>query len=270
MTNLTDIGVNLMSPAFDNDRKEVLASAKESGVYPLVIIGNDIASSEQAVNFTKNRREKCYSTVGVHPHNAKNWDTAAAINLMKLISEAANDTGNSNIVAIGECGLDYYRNFSPREAQLKCFEDQLALAAEIGKPVFLHERDAFTEIFSLLNKYHSFLSGVVVHCFSGGTAELEAYLSIDCYIGITGWLCDERRGGHLIPLLKNIPADRLLFETDSPYLIPRNLPRSIKKGGRNEPCFLPHVVSFAAEILNKPFEQLAAETSANAARLFMF
>ena len=100
-------------------------------------------------------------------------------------------------------------------------------------------------------------------------AELEAYLALDCYIGITGWICDERRGAHLIPLLRHIPADRLLLETDAPYLLPRNLPHSIRgKSGRNEPCFLPHIAAFAAGILGKTPDQLAAETSANAVRLF--
>ena len=135
------------------------------------------------------------------------------------------------IAAVGECGLDYNRNFSPPEAQRKCFEDQLTLAAELGKPVFLHERDAFSDFSSILKQYRTSLPGAVVHCFTGGQTEaearfvLEAYLTIDCYIGITGWINDERRGSHLIPLLKTIPADRLLLETDAPYLLPRNLPR---------------------------------------------
>jgi TatD DNase family protein len=173
------------------------------------------------------------------------------------------------IVAIGECGLDYNRNFSPPDAQRQCFEAQLALAAELGKPVFLHERDAFGDFSAILKKYRACLPGVVVHCFTGNEAELEAYIALDCYIGITGWVCDERRGNHLIPLLQKIPADRLLLETDAPYLLPRCLPKSVRgKSGRNEPRFLPAIAAFTAEALGKTVEQLAAETSANAGRLF--
>jgi TatD DNase family protein len=200
------------------------------------------------------------------------------------------------IAAIGECGLDYNRNFSPPQAQRKCFEDQLALAARVqcaqcaqcehcgskgqrGKPVFLHERDAFDDFISILKQYRADLPGAVVHCFTGGMTELETYLALDCYIGITGWVCDERRGEHLIPLLRHIPADRLLLETDAPYLLPRNLPRPYGaspyrasslhgKSGRNEPCFLPHIATFIAEILGKTLEQISVETSTNAVRLF--
>jgi TatD DNase family protein len=264
MANLTDIGVNLMSPAFDKDREAVLESARAVGVCPLVITGSDIAVSIAVIGFARNH-PGCYATAGVHPHNAKNWDTAAQAALRELVTPTPH-----SLAAVGECGLDYNRNFSPPPAQRKCFEDQLALSAEIGKPVFLHERDAFGDFFAILKQYRPSLPGAVVHCFTGGAAELEAYISIDCYIGITGWICDERRGNHLIPLLKTIPADRLLLETDAPYLIPRNLPRSVRGVGRNEPRFLSHIAAFIAENLGKPFDQLADETSTNAARLFGF
>jgi TatD DNase family protein len=208
----------------------------------------------------------------VHPHNAKDWDAVAREQLWKLVTR---EPSSAVIAAIGECGLDYNRNFSPPQAQRKCFEDQLALAAQYaskekqGKPVFLHERDAFDDFVSILKQYRADIPGTVVHWFTGGMAELEAYLAMDCYIGITGWVCDERRGEHLISLLRHIPADRLLLETDAPYLLPRNLPRTMRgKSGRNEPCFLPHIAAFAAGILGKTPEQLAAETSANAVRLF--
>ena len=266
MTFLTDIGVNLTSPAFDKDREEVLTSAEAAGVSPLVITGSDIEVSAAALAFVQSHTGKCYSTAGVHPHNAKNWNADSPARLRELVLSAP-----GKIVAVGECGLDYNRNFSSPEAQRKCFEDQLVLAAETGKPVFLHERDAFFDFSSILKRYRTNLPGAVVHCFTGGETELEAYLALDCYIGITGWINDERRGGHLIPLLKTIPADRLLLETDAPYLLPRNLPRSIRgKNSRNEPRFLPHIAAFAAEILGKTFDQLAAETSANAARFFNF
>ena len=262
MFNLIDIGVNLMSPAFNRDRDAVLARAKSSGVQTLIITGSSIEDSVAACNFAKTHPD-CAATAGVHPHNAKVWDKPALAGLSELF------LNDRTIAAVGECGLDYNRNFSPADAQRKCFEEQLALAVQIGKPVFLHERDAFGDFVSILKKYRAGLPGAVVHCFTGSVAELEAYLSLDCYIGITGWICDERRGAHLVPLLKQIPAGRLLLETDAPYLLPRNLPPALrKKSGRNEPCFLPHIAAYAAAITDKTPEQLAAETTANAQRLF--
>jgi len=260
MVNLVDIGINLMSPAFDRDREAVIARAEAAGVRTLIITGSSIAGSAEALAFAQ-VHPHCKTTAGVHPHNAKDWDASAAARLQELVLQKS--------AAVGECGLDYNRNYSPPQAQRKCFEDQLALAARLEKPVFLHERDAFNDFLSILKQYRSHLPGAVVHCFTGGAAELEAYLALDCYIGITGWICDERRGAHLIPLLRHIPADRLLLETDAPYLLPRNLPRSTRgKSSRNEPCFLPHIAAFAAGILGKTPDQLAAETSNNAACLF--
>jgi TatD DNase family protein len=266
---LVDIGVNLMSPAFDRDREAVIARAQAAGVCALIVTGSSIESSTAAAAFVQtkcntNSNTNCMTTAGVHPHNAKDWDAAALARLRELATQ-----GPIAPAAIGECGLDYNRNFSPPQAQRQCFEDQLALAAQLGKPAFLHERDAFDDFVSILKKYRASLPGAVVHCFTGGAAELEAYLELDCYIGITGWVCDERRGAHLSPLLPRIPADRLLLETDAPYLLPRNLPRNLRgKSGRNEPCFLPHIAACVAEIARKPPDLLAAETCANARRLF--
>jgi TatD DNase family protein len=286
---LTDIGVNLMSPAFDRDREAVIARAAAAGVGTLIITGSSIESSISAAAYVATYTEapavpnvRLFTTAGVHPHNAKDWDDAAQTALRKLVSSPT-----PHILAIGECGLDYNRNFSPPLAQRKCFENQLALAAQLGKPVFLHERDAeaskgaeapkgaFNDFVSILKQYRASLPGVVVHCFTGEMTELEAYIALDCYIGITGWICDERRGSHLIPLLRHIPAERLLLETDAPYLLPRNCvfqegqPRTTKgKSGRNEPCLLSHIAAFAAARLGKTPEQLAAETSANAGKLF--
>lgn len=265
MTNLIDIGANLMNPAFDGDRETVLERAAAAGVRTIIVTGSSIASSGEAIAFARSR-SGCRATAGVHPHNAKEWDAAMLARLQEL---SLSDGAIEAVAAIGECGLDYNRNFSPPDAQRLCFEDQLALAARLGKPVFLHNRDASDDFFRILKQYRSELPGAVVHCFTGGEAELEACLALDCYIGITGWVCDERRGGHLLPLLPKIPADRLLLETDAPYLLPRSLPRAQRgKSGRNEPCFLPHIAAFAAAALGKTPDQLAEETSANAVRLF--
>jgi len=259
--SLVDIAVNLTSPAFDQDRGEVLARAQAAGVHALVVTGSSLEDSAQAIALAQSH-EGCVATAGLHPHNAKGWDSESS---PKSLRELA--TGK--VAAIGECGLDYNRNFSPQDAQRRCFEDQLILAAQLGKPVFLHERDAFGDFVQILKRHRADLPGAVVHCFTGGERELEAYLALDCHIGITGWVCDERRGTHLVPLVRQIPANRLLLETDAPYLLPRSLPKALRgKSGRNEPSFLPHIAAFVAGITGKPVEQLAAETSANAASFF--
>ena len=126
-------------------------------------------------------------------------------------------------VAVGECGLDFFRDYSPRDAQRRAFAAQLELAAEVGKPVFLHQRDAHEEFVAMLAPARASLAGGVAHCFTGGPAELDAYLELDLYIGVTGWVCDERRGAALRAAVPRIPLDRLLVETDAPYLLPRDL-----------------------------------------------
>ena len=266
---LVDIGVNLMNSVFDSDRLAVLETAESAGIKKIIITGSSLENSLAAWEFvTANALGKmCMTTAGIHPHNAKDWNTTVLSNLKKIILHS--DKHDKIIAAVGECGLDFNRNFSMPQDQKECFKEQLALAAELGKPVFLHERDAFDDFFSILKHYRPHLPGAVVHCFTGGSRELEAYLALDCYIGITGWICDERRGSHLIPLLKQIPGDRLLLETDSPYLLPRGLPRSMyRKSGRNEPSFLLYIAAFAASILGKTPAQLGSETSANAEKLF--
>ena len=260
-----DIAVNLTSPSFDNDRDAVIARANAAGVNTIIATGCSLEDSGKTLALIRHY-ECCFATAGVHPHNATDWNASSASQLVQLIDE---DKECGRIVAIGECGLDYNRNFSPPAAQKKCFEDQAALACSTGKPLFLHERDAFDDFLPILKKHRPGLSAAVVHCFTGGERELEAYLALDCYIGITGWICDERRNANLIPLLARIPADRLLLETDAPYLIPRNMPKSAYgKNHRNEPAFLVHIAAFAAEVTGKTQEQLAAQTSENACRLF--
>jgi TatD DNase family protein len=255
---LIDIGVNLMSGAFDKDRDAVAAEAEAAGVSPFIITGSSVESSKAAALYAASRR--VYATAGVHPHNARFWDEEAAASIRRL---AAPGESPSAVRAVGECGLDYNRNFSPRDKQLACFEDQIRLAIELGLPLFLHVRDAFEDFSALLGKYRRDLGRFVVHCFTGAGRELDMYLEAGAFIGITGWVCDERRGKHLIPLLKNIPPDRLLLETDAPYLLPRGLGK-----GRNEPKYLTHIAAFIAGHLGKPPDTLAAETYEAAGRFF--
>jgi TatD DNase family protein len=275
---LIDIGVNLMNPAFAPDREAVIRNAFEAGVSPLVITGTGLASSTRALDFARKREEdsaagRLYTTAGVHPHDAKSCNGAT----MSALASLARD---KKVLAIGECGLDYNRDFSPRPVQREWFERQIELAAGLSLPLFLHERDAFEDFSRILERHRNSIKAMVVHCFTGGERELEKYLSLGAYIGLTGWVCDERRGSHLIPLLKMIPSDRLLLETDAPFLLPRNLDRHNSRdsaqsptvgrfrSGRNEPRFLPHTARFIASHLGKDPEILCRETYENTCRFF--
>lgn len=257
---MIDIGVNLTSGRFNKDREQVLESAWTQGVNALIITGTSVEGSRGAAALAAEDPRRLFATAGVHPHEAKTWDETAAQQLRALAEQP-------QVVAIGECGLDFNRDFSPRPDQLACFEAQLALAAEVGKPVFLHQRDAHAAFMPILRRYRDQLPGAVVHCFTGTGEELEDYLLLDCHVGVTGWVCDEKRGGELRKLVSRIPADRLLVETDAPYLTPHNLPKK-PKGNRNEPAFLTYVISKIAECRDEPFATVAEATAHNAERLF--
>ncbi|HLW74720.1 MAG TPA: TatD family hydrolase [Gammaproteobacteria bacterium] len=254
---LVDIGANLTHDSFDADRAEVIARAHKAGVGRFVVTGSDAAHSHMAVELCK-EYPGLYATAGVHPHHAKDCNASTPEELRGLL-------GYSSVVAAGECGLDYFRNFSPPDVQRSVFEMQLKLAEECGKPVFLHQRDAHGDFMRILGQYRPRLSRAVVHCFTGDVAELKGYLSLDCHIGITGWICDERRGQHLRECVGLIPADRIMLETDAPYLIPRDLkPRP----HRNEPMYLKHIAEVVAACLGKPVLQLIHETTRNAEAFF--
>jgi TatD DNase family protein len=258
---LIDTGVNLTHASFDKDRERVLRDAESAGVSPLIITGTNVEESRRAQRYAVSRTtaKQCFFTAGVHPHDAKTCDetTIAELRALARCPEAA---------AIGECGLDYNRDFSPRAEQRKWFEKQIELAVELDMPLFLHERDAFDDFYRMLKEAGRRVKKAA-HCFTGTGRELDAYLSLDCYIGITGWICDERRGTHLLPLLAKIPPDRLLLETDAPYLLPRTL-REKPRSGRNEPRYLPHIARHIADSLGKDLETLARETFRNALDFF--
>ena len=170
------------------------------------------------------------------------------------------------MVAIGECGLDFNRDFFPRPQQEKWYEAQVALAEELQKPLFLHERDArqrFCEILAAVRKSVP----AVLHCFTGTREELKIYLDLGLHLGITGWICDERRGTHLRELVREIPLDRLMIETDAPFLVPRTMPTK-PRDGRNEPAFLPYVLQAVADCLGKPVPVVAEATTKTAREFF--
>lgn len=260
LPELLDIGVNLAHDSFDADRPAVLARAERAGVRRLLVTGSSIASTRAAIALARAWPQRLRATAGIHPHHATDLDTAALDELRALLSAP-------EVLAAGECGLDYFRDLSPRAAQRAAFEAQLELAVACGKPVFLHQRDAHEDFTAVLRRFRARLAGGVAHCFTAGLEEARTYVDLDLYIGITGWICDERRGTHLREVVRHIPRERLLIETDAPYLLPRNLqPRP--KDRRNEPMYLPAVLETIAECRGESAEALASATTQNAERLF--
>ena len=257
---LIDIGINLTHDSFDVDRDAVLARAAAAGVAQMVITGASGTSTRQAIELASGSPGRLFATCGVHPHHATELDA-------DLLSQLAELAHSHEVVAIGECGLDYFRDFSPRDVQRRAFAQQLELAARTGKPVFLHERDAHEDFAAIIKEHRASLPGGVAHCFTGTRAQMERYLELGLDIGITGWICDERRGSHLLQIVKNIPADRLHLETDAPYLLPRDLkPRPDNR--RNEPMHLAHIAAVIAAARGETLEQLAASAIAASKRLF--
>jgi TatD DNase family protein len=257
---LADIGANLTHASFRADLDEVLARARAAGVGTIVVTGTTIAESRAAAALAEAHPEMLWATAGVHPHHARDCD-AQTIPVLRELAR------HPRVVALGECGLDFNRNYSPHPDQEKWFVAQLELACELGKPLFLHSRDAHPRFADILRAQRARLPRAVAHCFTGSAEELRAYVELGLYIGITGWICDERRGTHLRELVREIPPDRLLVETDSPYLTPRDL-KPPPKARRNEPAHLPHIVRAIARALDRSADEVAAETLRNAQAFF--
>jgi TatD DNase family protein len=253
---LVDIGANLTHASFRDDLDAVLSRAREHGVARIIVTGTSVEESRRAADIAD--AHGLYATAGVHPHHARECDEATIPALREVARQP-------RIVALGECGLDFNRNYSPHPSQEKWFVAQLELAAELGKPLFLHSRDAHPRFAEILRNLR--VGKAVAHCFTGAAAELRAYLDLGLYIGITGWICDERRGRHLVALAKEIPQDRLLLETDSPYLTPRDL-HPQPRARRNEPAHLPHILRAVARARGEAPEALAEATTRNARAFF--
>lgn len=254
-----DIGVNLGSDRFAADRDAVVSRAAAAGVDWLILTGTSVAASHEAAALARHY-PGCSFTAGIHPHDAGRASDDWQAQLKLLLADP-------QAVAVGECGLDFDRDFSPRPQQLAVFEAQLALAAELGKPLFLHERAAAEAQLALLRQWRPRLKGGVQHCFTGDRAALRGYLDLDLYIGITGWICDERRGLELRELVRYVPAERLLLETDAPWLLPRDL-RPKPRDGRNEPALLAHIATVVAELRGESLAQLARQCWRNSEALF--
>ncbi len=262
MPPLVDIGANLTHDSFDADREAVLARARAAGVAALVVTGSTLDETDKAIALARRYPGMLRATAGVHPHHAAGLRDGDASRLANLLRDP-------QVVAAGECGLDYFRNFSPPADQRRAFELQLGLAAQAAKPLFLHQRDAHADFLAMLRAHPQAAARGVLHCFTGGPAELEDCLALGLAVGITGWICDERRGQALRESAVRVPRERLMIETDAPYLLPRTLmPKPPHR--RNEPAFLPAVLAETARCRNEDPAALASATTANACRFFGF
>jgi TatD DNase family protein len=256
---LIDIGLNLTHDSFDSDRDVVIERADAVGVKHLLITGSCLSSNQAAIDLVRRYPQRMRATAGVHPHHAGEFSSSECEALRQQLMQP-------EVVATGECGLDYFRNLSPKDEQLRVFRLLLELGVE-SQPLFLHQRDAHDDFVGLLQEFLPQTAGGVAHCFTAGPEQAREYLDMGLYIGITGWLCDERRGQHLREVVRYLPLDRMLIETDAPYLLPRDLSPQ-PKSRRNEPMYLAHVLSVIAECRGESVELIAEATTGNASRLF--
>lgn len=257
---LIDIGLNLMHKSYNKDRVDVINHARDVGVKKSIITGSSLTSSKLAVDYASKHPNVLYATCGVHPHDAKTCDENTIDTLRNLAS-------NSCVVAIGECGLDYNRNFSPQNVQRKWFEKQVILAEELDMPLFLHDRESYDDFSKIMKKHKKIANRSVVHCFTGTKYEAEDYLDLGCYIGVTGWICDDRRNDELLKAIKVIPPEKLMIETDGPFLTPRDFEQK-PKNNRNEPKYLPHILKRIAKEMDIDSEELGKQVTANTKEFF--
>ena len=256
---MIDIGANLTNRQFRSDRDDVLARARSAGLEGIVVTGTSVSESRAAAQLAATHRD-LWSTAGVHPHDAKSVSPGWIEDVEKL-------AGRPEVVAIGEAGLDFNRNFSPPAAQRDVFSAQVQLAGKLDMPLFVHDRDSGGETAKLLAEHRAKAERVVIHCFTGSAHDLDTWLDAGYYIGITGWICDPRRGEELRTLAPRIPDDRLLIETDAPFLLPRTM-RPRPRSRRNEPAFLVEIANALAALRGTSVAELAEITAGNARRAF--
>ena len=256
---LIDIGANLTHDDFRHDLDALLDRAYQAGISNIIVTGASIPGSVQAADLAC-KHPKLYATAGIHPHHAEESSATSLAKIRELVK-------HPKVKAVGETGLDFFRDFASHQAQIASFEAHIAIAIETNLPMFLHEREAHATFLDILKAYRGQLSKIVVHCFTGRRDVLHKYLELDCHIGFTGWICDERRGTHLLPIMKDVPLNRIMIETDAPYLLPRNIEPK-PKSRRNEPRYLPVVCQTAADAIGISFQALAEHTSKNAQLFF--
>lgn len=254
---LIDTHAHLDFPQFDADREAVIQRAQAAGVELILNVGADLESSRAAVALAE-EYDCLYAAVGVHPHEAKKLDGAALAALRRLAT-------HPKVVAVGEIGLDFYRDLSPRDVQRRAFQAQLAWAGRLGKPVIIHDREAHDEVLSILTDWVAATPecrGGVFHCFSGDLAMARRAVALGFYLGVDGPITYQN-ARKLLEIVEWLPLDRLLIETDCPYLTPHP-----HRGERNEPAYVRLVAGRIAALKGIPVEELAEITRANASRLF--
>ena len=260
MNEIADIACNFTSERFDNDLDEVIKRAIDNKITKFGLICSRMSDLSKLLKIYKQYSKNMFYTIGVHPHHANEINDDYLKKLKDVIT-------TNNPHAIGETGLDFFRNLSTYEQQIYVFEEQIKIAIDTNKPLFLHQRDSHDDFIKILRKYSSDISKAVVHCFTGTQGQLDDYLELDCYIGITGWICDEKRNIELRKAIKNIPLEKLMIETDCPYLIPKNLVEK-PKNNRNEPSNLNHIVSEISMLMNIGEDILRKETFKNTKSFF--
>ena len=258
MTKLFDIACNFTSERFNSDLDDVISSAINNNVDKFLVVSAELDDTKKIQKIKQEYPENCLITLGVHPHHAKTFNDKSPMIMDTYIKDI-----NPN--SIGETGLDFFRNISSYDEQIYAFNEQIKLAIKFNKPLFLHQRESHKEFIKVLKNYKGSLPPCVVHCFTGTQDELDAYLELGFFIGLTGWICDERRNKDLRSSIKNIPLDKLMIETDCPYLIPRNLKT---KNNRNEPKHLPHIANEISLLMNIPLDEIILRTYNNSIKFF--
>lgn len=236
------------------DPESVVRRAAEAGVAAIVTVGIDLEDARQALAIA-DRFPNVFACLGFHPHNAQDMDDKSFAAMEELAL-------HPKVKGYGEIGLDFFRNHSPHDRQRSVFDEQLALAKRLSKPVVIHLRDAYPEGLDMLEKAAPFPAAGVIHCFSGTQEDAQRALDLGFYISIPGTVT-YKKNQPLRDIVRTVRTDRLLVETDCPFLSPEP-----KRGRDNEPAFIVHTVRKIAEVLDKSYEQVAKITTANAARLF--
>ena len=260
MHEIADIACNFTSERFDNDLGKVVDKAVANQISKFGLICSRLSDIDKLLGIYNQYSSNMFFTIGVHPHHANEINDQ----YLKKLKEAVNLNDPD---AIGETGLDFFRNLSTYEEQIHAFEEQIKIAIDTNKPLFLHQRDSHDDFIKILRKYSADFNKAVVHCFTGTQKQLDDYLELDCYIGVTGWICDEKRNVELRKTIKNIPLSKLMIETDCPYLIPKNLQEK-PKNNRNEPCNLNHIVAEISALMDIDEGILRKETFENTKSIF--